>query len=45
MFYKIKECIYRNVNNFFEKYFERQSWSRKSKVIYNAMKKQYKGER
>lgn len=45
IFYKIKECIYRNIDNFFEKYFERRFWSRKSKIIYNVMKEQYKDER
>lgn len=45
IFYKIKKCIYRNVDNFFKKYFEKQFWSRKSKIIYNAIKKQYKDER
>ena len=45
MFYEIKGCTYRDVDGFFEKYFERRPWSCKSKAIYNAMKKQYKSER
>ncbi|KAL8698069.1 MAG: hypothetical protein Q9201_006780 [Fulgogasparrea decipioides] len=45
MFYEIKGCTYRNVGGFFEKYFEGRPWSRKSKAIYNAMNKQYRGGR
>lgn len=45
MFYEIKGCAYRNVGGFFEKYFEGRPWSRKSKAIYNAVKKQYRGGR
>ncbi len=45
MFYEIKGCTYRNVGGFFEKYFEGRPWSRKSKGIYNAVKKQYRGGR
>jgi len=45
MFYEIKGCTYRNVGGFFEKYFEGRPWSRKSKAIYNAVKKQYRGGR
>ena len=43
MFYEIKRCTYRDVDGFFEKYFEGRLWSGKSKAIYNAMKKQYRG--
>ena len=42
MFYKIKRCTYRDVDGFFEKYFEEPRWSRKSKAIYKAMNKQYR---
>ena len=45
MFYEIKGCTYRDVDGFFEKYFEGRRWSRKSKAIYSAVKKQYKGGR
>ncbi|KAL2044998.1 hypothetical protein N7G274_002773 [Stereocaulon virgatum] len=46
MFYEIKRCTYRNVDGFFEKYFEGRRWSCKSKEIYNAVKKeQYRDER
>ena len=45
MFYEIKGCTYRDVDGFFEKYFEGRCWSSKSKAIYNAMKKQYRGGR
>jgi len=45
MFYEIKGCTYRNVGGFFEKYFEERPWSCKSKAIYNAVKKQYRGGR
>ncbi|KAL2045028.1 hypothetical protein N7G274_002803 [Stereocaulon virgatum] len=46
MFYEIKRCTYRNVDGFFEKYFEGRRWSHKSKEIYNAVKKeQYRDER
>ena len=45
MFYEIKRCTYRNVDGYFEKYFEGRQWSGKSKEIYNAVKKQYKGGR
>ncbi|KAL2037319.1 hypothetical protein N7G274_010008 [Stereocaulon virgatum] len=46
MFYKVKRCTYRNVDGFFEKYFEGRRWSCKSKEIYNAVKKeQYRDER
>ena len=45
MFYEIKRCTYRDVDGFFEKYFEGHLWSGKSKAIYNAMKKQYRGGR
>ncbi|KAL8740279.1 MAG: hypothetical protein Q9190_006997 [Brigantiaea leucoxantha] len=45
MFNEIRKCTYRNVGGFFEKYFEGRPWSRRSKVIYDAMKKQYKGRR
>ena len=45
MFYEIKGCTYRNVGGFFEKYFDGRQWSRKSKEIYNAVKKQYKAGR
>lgn len=45
MFYEIKGCTYRDVDGFFEKYFEGRRWSRKSKEIYNAVKKQYRGGR
>ena len=45
MFYEIKRCTYRDVDGFFEKYFEGRSWSRKSKAIYNVMNKQYRDGR
>ncbi|KAL2041153.1 hypothetical protein N7G274_006097 [Stereocaulon virgatum] len=45
MFYEIKGCTYRNVDGYFEKYFEGRHWSRKSEEISNAVKKQYKGGR
>ena len=46
MFYEIKRYTYRDVDGFFEKYFEGRRWSRKSKEIYNAVKKgQYRDER
>ncbi len=45
MFYEIKGCTYRYVGGFFEKHFEGRPWSRKSKAIYNAVKKQYSGGR
>ena len=45
MFYEIKKCTNRDVNDFFEKYFEGRRWSYKSKAIYSAVKKQYKGGR
>ena len=45
MFYEIKGCTFRDVDGFFGKYFEGRHWSRKSKAIYNAVKKQYKGGR
>lgn len=45
MFYEIKRCTYRNVGGFFEKYIEGRPWSRKSKAIYSAVKKQYRGGR
>jgi len=45
MFYEIKGCTYRDVDGFFEKYFEGRRWSRKSQAIYNAVKKQYRGGR
>ena len=45
MFYEIKGCTYRDVDGFFEKYFEGRPWSCKSKAIYNAMKKQYRSGR
>lgn len=44
MFYEIKRCTYCDVDDFFEKYFERRLWSGKSKAIYNAIKKQYKSK-
>ena len=44
MFHETNRCTYRDVGGFFEKYFEGQRWSRRSKAIYNAVKKQYKGE-
>ena len=42
MFYEIKRCTYRDVDGFFEKYFEGRRWSCKSKTIYSAVKKQYR---
>lgn len=45
MFYEIKGYTYRDVDGFFEKYFEGRRWSRKSQAIYNAVKKQYRGGR
>ena len=45
MFYEIKRCTYRDVDGFFEKYFEGPRWSRRSKAIYNAVNKQYRGGR
>ena len=45
MFYEIKRCTYRDVDGFFEKYFEEPRWSRKSKAIYKAMNKQYRDGR
>lgn len=35
MFYEISRCTYRDVDGFFEKYFEGRRWSRKSKAIYS----------
>ena len=45
MFYEIKGCTFRDVDGFFEKYFEGRRWSRKSKAIYDAVKKQHRGGR
>lgn len=45
MFYEIKRCTYRDVDGFFEKYFEGRPWSRKSKAIYNIVSKQYRDGR
>ncbi|KAL8851811.1 MAG: hypothetical protein Q9198_011051 [Flavoplaca austrocitrina] len=45
MFHEIKRCTYRDVDGFFEKYFEGRRWSRKSKEIYNTVTKQYRDGR
>ena len=45
IFYEIKRCTCRDVDGFFEKYFEGRSWSRKSKAIYNVMNEQYRDGR
>ena len=45
MFYEIKRCTYRDVDGFFEKYFEGRPWSRKSKAIYNMVNRQYRAGR
>lgn len=45
MFYEMKECTYRDVDGYFEKYFEGRNWSRKSKKIYTVVKKKHKGGR
>ena len=41
LFYEIKDCIYRDVGGFFDKYFEGRDQSRNSKRMYNAMKAQH----
>ncbi|KAI4260723.1 MAG: hypothetical protein LQ352_000115 [Teloschistes flavicans] len=45
MFYEIKGCTYRDVDGFFEKYFEGRRWSHKTEAIYNAVSNQYMGGR
>lgn len=45
MFYEIETCTYRNVDGFFNKYFEGRPWSNKSKEIYETVKTHYKGAR
>ena len=45
MFYEIKGCTYRDVDGFFEKYFEGRRWSHKTEAIYNAVSKQYRSGR
>ena len=45
MFYEIKGCTYRDVDGFFEKYFEGRRWSHKTEAICNAVSKQYTGGR
>ena len=44
MVYEIQGCTYRDVGGFFEKHFEGRHWSRGIRGIYNAVKKQYRGE-
>ncbi len=41
LFWEIRTCTYRDVEGFFEKYFEGKRWSRRSKGIYNAVKKHH----
>ena len=41
LFWEIMNCTYRGVEGFFEKYFEEKRWSRRSKGIYNTVKKRY----
>ncbi len=38
LFDEIKNCTYRNVGDFFTKYFEGREWSKQSKEIYEAVK-------
>ncbi|KAI4219804.1 MAG: hypothetical protein L6R40_008711 [Gallowayella cf. fulva] len=45
MFYEIKGCTYRDVDGFFEKYFEGRRWSHKTEAIYNAVSKKCTGGR
>lgn len=37
-FDKIKNCIYRNVEGFFLKYFEKRKWSKRNNNIYQVVK-------
>ena len=41
LFWEINSCTYRSVKGFFEKYFGGKGWSRRSKEIYNAVKKRH----
>ena len=42
LFYEIQHCTYRNVDGFFEKYFESKSWERRSKVIFSSVRRRTK---
>ena len=42
LFFEIKGCTHRNVDGFFGKFFEGQSWSRQSKKVCTRMKTQHK---
>ena len=42
LFYEIQHCTYRNVDGFFEKYFESKSWERRSKVILGSVRRRTK---
>ena len=39
LFWEIRTCTYRGVEGFFEKYFKGKRWSKRSKRIYNTVKK------
>ena len=39
LFYEIEHCTYRNVEGFFEKYFENKSWHGKSQEILRSIKR------
>ena len=39
LFYEIQHCTYRNVEGFFQKYFENKSWERRSNVILRSIKR------
>jgi hypothetical protein len=45
LLHEIKDCIYRDVDGFFAKYFEERSWSGRTQKKYNSMKNRHVGGR